>query len=67
MTKRQRKRSINDTEAIKNLLIMGLLKDGVDAKSIAAATGIPEGTIRRRFPMKFVKKKRAKRKASDNE
>jgi len=67
MTKKRHKRSISDTEAIKNLLVVGLLKDGVDAKSIAAATGIPEGTIRRRFPMKFVKKTQAKRKASDNE
>lgn len=47
---------VNDQEAIKNLLIISLLKDGVDPKAIAIATGIPEGTIRRKFQMKFIKK-----------
>ena len=45
-----------ELEAIKNLLIISLLKDGVDPKAIFEATGIPEGTIRRRFQMKFIKK-----------
>jgi hypothetical protein len=46
----------NELEAIKNLLIISLLKDGVDPKVISSATGIPEGTIRRKFQMKFIKK-----------
>lgn len=45
-----------ELEAIKNLLIISLLKDGVDPKAIVEATGIPEGTIRRKFQMKYIKK-----------
>ena len=52
----KKKREINDSEAIKNLLIIGLLKDGVDPKIIETATGIPEMTIRGKFPMKNLKK-----------
>jgi len=52
----EKRHKINDEEAIKNLLIIGLLKDGVDPKIIEAATGIPEMTIRGKFPMKYVKK-----------
>ena len=51
-----KKRVINNEEAIKNLLIVNLLKDGVDPKIIEAATGIPEMTIRGKFPMKQIKK-----------
>ena len=47
--------SIDDNEAIKNLLIIGLLKDGVNPKIIAAATGLAEKTIRNRFPLKEIK------------
>lgn len=54
MTKR--KDPFENNEAIKNLLIISLLKDGVDPKAIEAATGIPEMTIRGKFPMKYVKK-----------
>jgi hypothetical protein len=52
----RKKTEIGNEEAIKNLLIISLLKDGVDPKIIEAATGIPEMTIRGKFPMKYVKK-----------
>lgn len=42
-------------EIVVNLLIISLLKDGVDPKLLAEATGILEGTIRRKFPMSLVK------------
>jgi len=45
-----------ELEVIKNLLIISLLKEGVDPKAIVAATGIPEGTIRRKFQMEHIKK-----------
>jgi hypothetical protein len=47
---------IENDEAIKNLLILSLLNDGVNPKSIATATGIPEKTIRNKFPMKEIGK-----------
>jgi|GEM_PF-2761700 hypothetical protein len=43
-------------EAIKNFLIVSLLKDRVDPKVMVGDMGILEGTIRRRFQMKFIKK-----------
>jgi hypothetical protein len=54
----KKKDTIENSEAIKNLLIIGLLKDGVDPKVIENATGIPEMTIRGKFPMKYVKKQK---------
>ena len=56
MTKR--KDPFENDEAIKNLLIINLLKDGIDPKIIAIATGIPEMTIRARFPMKQLRPKK---------
>jgi hypothetical protein len=56
MKRTQKKSVIGDEEAIKNLLIVRLLKDGVDPKIIETATGIPEKTIRNKFPMKEIKK-----------
>jgi hypothetical protein len=50
------KREISDEEATKNLLILLLLKEGVDLKAIETATGIPEKTLRGKFPMKLIKK-----------
>jgi hypothetical protein len=50
------KRDVKNDEAIRNLLIVSLLKDGVDPKIIETATGIPEMTIRGKFPMKQIKK-----------
>jgi hypothetical protein len=47
-----KKRDIGNDEAVKNLLIITLLKDGVDPKLIETATGIPEKTIRNKFPLK---------------
>jgi len=55
MKRTQKKNAVSDEEAVKNLLILNLLKDGVDPKLIETATGIPEKTIRNKFPMKFIK------------
>lgn len=55
MSKKKDKITIKNDEAIKNLLIINLLKDGVDPKIIEVATGIPEMTIRWKFPMKLIK------------
>jgi len=52
---------IGDDEAVKNLLIISLLKDGVDPEMIAAATGIPEMTIRWKFPMKLIRAQRKRK------
>lgn len=52
------KKVLDDNEAIKNLLIVLLLKEGVDPKVIETATGIPEMTIRGKFPMKLIKRVR---------
>jgi hypothetical protein len=51
-----KKNEIENNEAIKNLLIVLLLKEGVDPKIVEVATGIPEMTIRGKFPMKLIKK-----------
>jgi len=58
MKRTQKKSAIGDEEAIKNLLIVSLLKDGVDPKIVETATGIPEKTIRNKFPMKEIKKQK---------
>jgi hypothetical protein len=52
MKRKGKKNVISDDEAIKNLLIINLLKDGVDPKLIETATGMPEKTVRNKFPMK---------------
>ena len=52
----KKKSPIENDEAIRNLLILALLKDGVNPKVIATATGIPEKTIRNKFPMKEIGK-----------
>ena len=52
----KRKEPLENNEAIKNLLIVSLLKDDVDPKIIETATGIPEKTIRNKYPMKEIKK-----------
>lgn len=57
---KKKKDMISNEEAIKNLLIINLLKDGVDPKVIKIATGIPEMTIRGKFPMKYIKKSKEK-------
>jgi hypothetical protein len=56
MKRRRTRKAVDDEEAIKNLLMVSLLKDGVDPKLIEIATGIPEKTIRNKFPMKEIKK-----------
>ncbi len=55
-TNTKRKEPFENSEAIKNLLILNLLKDGVSPKAIEMATNIPEMTIRFKFPMKTIKK-----------
>jgi hypothetical protein len=56
MKRTRKKKAIGDEEAIKNLMIVSLLKNGVDPKLIETATGIPEMTIRWKFPMKEIKR-----------
>ena len=56
MKQTRKKNAISDEEAVKNLLILNLLKNGVDPKLIERATGIPEMTIRGKFPMKEIMK-----------
>lgn len=51
--------SINHEEAIMNLLIISLLKDGVNPKAIEIATGLAEKTIRNRFPMGMIKSEKS--------
>jgi hypothetical protein len=62
MTPKRSKGSISNEEAIKNLLILSLLKDSVDPKLIEKATGIPEMTIRWKFPMKYLAKPKGRKK-----
>ncbi|MGI0072603.1 MAG: hypothetical protein ACREA3_02180 [Nitrosotalea sp.] len=50
-----KEKTIDNDEAIKNLLIIQLLQSGVDPKIIEKATGIPAMTIRGKFPMKIIK------------
>jgi hypothetical protein len=52
---------ISNDEAVKNLLIISVLKDGVDPEIVAAATGIPEMTIRGKFPMKLIRRPRKRK------
>ena len=49
------KNELNSEDAIKNLLILLLLKNGVDPKLIESATGIAEKTIRNKFPMNKIR------------
>jgi hypothetical protein len=50
-----KKKEIENNEAIKNLMIISLLKEGDNPKIIESAIGIPEKTIRNKFPMKAIK------------
>lgn len=59
MNKMSKKKEVENSEATKNLLIILLLKEGVDPEIIETATGIPEMTIRGKFPMKLIKKSKA--------
>ncbi len=54
-SERKEKNELPNEVAIRNLLIITLLKDNVDPAVISVATGIPEKTIRNRFPMKQIK------------
>jgi hypothetical protein len=62
MTRKRLNSSENalNNESLVNLLIISLLKDGVDPKIISIATDIPEGTIRRKFPMSLLRPNAAK-------
>jgi len=53
VAKRKNQKQDND-EAIKNLLILLLLKNGVGAEAIEIATGIDQKTIRNRFPKRLI-------------
>lgn len=44
------KRPANDTEAVKRLLILQLLHQGVKQSQIAAVLGIDEGTMSKMLP-----------------
>ena len=55
MTVKKKNEPLNINEAIRNLLIINLLKDGVSPQIIASATGLAEKTIRNNFPMKLIK------------
>lgn len=57
-----KKKQIENDEAIKNLLIVSLLKDDVNPAIIEEATGIPEKTIRNKFPMKAIKNPKSEEK-----
>jgi len=46
---------VTNNDAVKNLLIIIALKNGVDPKAIEIVTGIPEKTIRNKFPMKLIR------------
>lgn len=52
------KKEIDNEEAVKNLLIILLLKQGVDPKLIEIATGIAEKTIRNKFPAGLLGKRK---------
>ena len=55
MPDEKRKSDIPIQEALVNLLIIGLLRDGVDPSVLETATGMPEKTIRNKFPMKKIR------------
>jgi len=56
MAKINKVKETDKNDAIINLLIISLLRNGVNPKAIELATGIPEKTIRNRFPMKLIGK-----------
>jgi hypothetical protein len=56
VSRSKEKNEVPNDEAIRNLLMIGLLKDDVDPAVISGATGIPEKTIRNKFPMKKIKR-----------
>jgi len=55
LTKRQTRKQDNE-DAVRNLLILLLLKNGVSAEAIEIATGIDQKTIRNRFPRSLIGK-----------
>lgn len=54
MNKKTKNDLVSNDDAIKNLLILLALKNGVDPKAIEIATEIAEKTIRNKFPMKLI-------------
>jgi hypothetical protein len=52
------KKEIDNEDAIKNLLIVLLLKQGVDPKIIEIATGMAEKTVRNKFPASLLGKRK---------
>lgn len=55
MAKKEQK--MDTLEQIKRLLVLGLIKQGVQGKDIAAALGVDPATITRMMPLRQVNKK----------
>lgn len=49
---------INELRAIKNLLILLLIKQGATSTDVAKVIGVGESTIRTKFPMKKLKQRK---------
>jgi len=49
-------KELKELEAIKQLLVLSLLKDDISPGVIEIASGIKAKTIRNRFPMSLIKK-----------
>lgn len=52
---------VKEIEGLKDLIIVGLLKDGVDPQIIADLTGISKKRVQNKFPMKYIKLKNDKK------
>lgn len=53
---KEKSRKHDNEDAVKNLLILLLLKNGVSAEAIEIATGIDHKTIRNKFPRSLIGK-----------
>jgi len=49
-------KALKELEAIKNLLIIFLIKSGATSEEIGLALGVDSSVVRRMFPMKKIKK-----------
>lgn len=54
----ENKKEFDNNEAAKNLLILLLLKQGVDPKLIEIATGMAEKAVRNKFPASLLGKRK---------
>lgn len=55
--KKTKRSDLTELEAIRNLLILSMVKSGSTSDEIAAATGMGSSTIRKMFPVKKIKNK----------